>query len=33
VSDWQRRRLKKKFEVYVREHRDKPPSNPDNWVN
>ena len=33
VSDWQRRRLKKKFDVYVREHRDKPPSNPDNWVN
>jgi membrane associated rhomboid family serine protease len=33
VSDWKRRRLKKKFEVYVREHRDKPPSSPDNWVN
>lgn len=33
VSDWKRRRLKKKFEVYVREHRDKPPSRPDNWVN
>jgi membrane associated rhomboid family serine protease len=32
-SDWQRRRLKKKFEVYVRDHRDKPPSHPDNWVN
>lgn len=32
-SDWKRRRLRKKFEVYVREHRDKPPSNPDNWVN
>lgn len=32
-SDWQRRRLKKKFDVYVREHRDKPPTNPDNWVN
>jgi len=24
-SDWKRRRLKKKFEVYVRDHRDKPP--------
>jgi membrane associated rhomboid family serine protease len=32
-SDWQRRRLRKKFEVYVRDHHDKPPSNPDNWVN
>lgn len=32
-SDWKRRRLKKKFDVYVREHRDKPPSRPDNWIN
>jgi membrane associated rhomboid family serine protease len=32
-SDWQRRRLKKKFDVYVREHRDKPPDRPGNWVN
>jgi membrane associated rhomboid family serine protease len=32
-SDWKRRRLRKKFEVYVREHRDKPPSRPDTWVN
>jgi len=32
-SDWQRRRLKKKFDVYVREHRDRPPDRPDNWVN
>ncbi|HEY0703452.1 MAG TPA: rhomboid family intramembrane serine protease [Candidatus Acidoferrales bacterium] len=32
-SDWQRRRLKKKFEVYVRDRQDKPPSNPDNWLN
>lgn len=32
-SDWKRRRLRKKFEVYVRDHRDKPPSRPDNWVN
>ena len=32
-SDWKRRRLRRKFEVYVREHRDKPPSQPDNWVN
>ena len=32
-TDWKRRRLRKKFEVYVRDHTDKPPSNPDNWVN
>ena len=32
-SDWQRRRLRKKFETYVHDHRDKPPTNPDNWVN
>jgi membrane associated rhomboid family serine protease len=32
-SDWQKRRLRKKFEVYARDHRDKPPSRPDNWVN
>jgi membrane associated rhomboid family serine protease len=32
-TDWKRRRLRKKFEVYVRDHNEKPPSNPDNWVN
>jgi membrane associated rhomboid family serine protease len=32
-SDWKRRRLRKKFEVYVRDHREKPPSRPDNWLN
>jgi membrane associated rhomboid family serine protease len=32
-SDWQKRRLKKKFEVYVRNHQEKPPTRPDNWVN
>jgi membrane associated rhomboid family serine protease len=32
-SDWKRRRLRKKFEVYVRDHNDKPPSRPDNWIN
>ena len=32
-SDWQKRRLRKKFEVYVRDRQDKPPSRPDNWVN
>jgi membrane associated rhomboid family serine protease len=33
LSDWKQRRLRKKFEVYVRENRDKPPSHPDNWIN
>ncbi|MGH9715223.1 MAG: rhomboid family intramembrane serine protease [Candidatus Acidiferrales bacterium] len=33
LSDWRQRRLRKKFQVYVRHHRDKPPSRPDNWVN
>lgn len=33
ISDWKQRRLRKKFEVYVREHRDKPPERPDNWIN
>ena len=32
-SDWKRRRLRKKFEVYIRDHDDKPPSRPDNWIN
>jgi rhomboid family protein len=33
VTDWKQRRLRRKFEVYVRQNRDKPPSRPDNWVN
>lgn len=33
VSDWKRRRLRRKFEVYLREHPKDPPSRPDNWVN
>jgi membrane associated rhomboid family serine protease len=32
-SDWQRRRLLRRFEVYKRRHEDKPPSRPDDWVN
>ena len=32
-SDWKRKRLKKKFEVYVKEHQDRPASRPDNWLN
>ena len=32
-SDWKRRRLRKKFEVYVRDHRDKPTARPGDWLN
>jgi membrane associated rhomboid family serine protease len=31
-SDWRQRRLRRKFEVYMREHREEPPSKPDQWV-
>ena len=33
ISDWQRHRARRKFEVYMRKNRDEPPSRPDNWVN
>ena len=33
LLDWKRRRMRRKFEVYVRDHQDKPPSRPDHWVN
>jgi rhomboid family protein len=33
VSDWQHRRNRKRFEVYLSKHRKEPPSRPDNWVN
>ncbi len=33
LSDWKRRRLKRKFEVYMKDRRDEPPSRPDHWVN
>ena len=32
VSDWKRRRMLRKFEVYQKRHRDEPPSRPDNWI-
>ncbi len=32
-TDWKRRRMKKKFEVYQRRHEEHPPSRPDDWVN
>lgn len=33
VSDWKLRRARRKFDVYVRKHKDEPPSHPDHWVN
>jgi membrane associated rhomboid family serine protease len=32
-TDWRRKRLRRKFEVYVRDHEDKPPTHPGDWVN
>jgi membrane associated rhomboid family serine protease len=32
LTDWKQRRLRKKFDVYVREHKNEPPSRPDRWV-
>lgn len=32
-SDWRRHRARRKFQVYMRKHRDEPPSRPDHWVN
>ena len=32
LTDWRQRRLRKKFEVYMREHRDEPPAPPGGWV-
>ena len=33
VSDWQQRRNRRRFEVYMGKHRKDPRSRPDNWVN
>ena len=33
VSDWQSRRNRRRFQVYLNKHRKEPPSRPDNWVN
>ncbi|MCL4522681.1 MAG: rhomboid family intramembrane serine protease [Acidobacteria bacterium] len=33
MSDWKRRRMKKRFEVYMHDHKNEPPSRPDRWVN
>ena len=33
VSDWQQKRNRRRFEVYMGKHRKDPPSRPDTWVN
>lgn len=33
VSDWQSKRNRRRFQVYMNKHRKEPPSRPDNWVN
>ena len=33
LTDWKRRRLQRKFEVYMHEHKEEPSSRPDRWVN
>jgi membrane associated rhomboid family serine protease len=33
VSDWQYKRNRKRFDVYINKHKKDPPSRPDNWVN
>ncbi len=33
LLDWKRRRMRHKFDVYMRDRQDKPPSRPDHWVN
>jgi membrane associated rhomboid family serine protease len=33
VTDWQYRRNRKRFEVYINKQKKEPPSRPDNWVN
>lgn len=33
VSDWQFRRNRRRFDVYINKHKGDPPSRPDHWVN
>ena len=33
VSDWQHRRNRRRFDVYINKHKGDPPSRPDHWVN
>ncbi len=32
-TDWKLKRTRRKFEVYMRDHKNEPPSRPDRWVN
>jgi membrane associated rhomboid family serine protease len=33
VSDWQYKRNRRRFDVYINKHKNDPPSRPDRWVN
>jgi len=33
ITDWKRKRMMRKFELYQKRHREEPPDRPDNWVN
>ncbi|MGC2528476.1 MAG: rhomboid family intramembrane serine protease [Candidatus Acidiferrum sp.] len=33
VSDWQHKRNRKRFDVYINKHKNEPPSRPDRWIN
>lgn len=33
LTDWKMKRTRRKFEVYMGQHKDDPPSRPDHWVN
>lgn len=33
LTDWKRKRARRKFEVYMNKNREEPPSRPDRWVN
>jgi len=33
MSDWRYQRNRRKFELFMKKHKDEPPSRPDHWVN
>jgi hypothetical protein len=33
VTDWRLQRNRRRFEVFMKKHKDEPPSRPDSWVN
>jgi membrane associated rhomboid family serine protease len=33
VTDWKLQRNRKRFQVFMKKHKDEPPSRPDSWVN